>query len=99
MEEKFSTEDAVELHAIVHGRVQGVFFRAGTRDIAVQLGITGTVKNLPDGTVEIYAQSTRQQLGRLLEMLQSDSGPGHVYSIDKEYSPPLRSFPDFRVTY
>ncbi len=39
----------------VSGRVQGVFFRASTRDVAVPLGLTGHAINLPDGTVEVLA--------------------------------------------
>ncbi|MHB8680380.1 MAG: acylphosphatase [Rudaea sp.] len=39
----------------VRGRVQGVFFRASTRNEAQRLGLTGYVKNLPDGSVEILA--------------------------------------------
>ena len=88
-----------EMHCIVHGHVQGVFFRAETRDYAQRLEIVGTVKNLPDGTVEIYAQGTQQQLDTLLEMLQSDSGPGTISSLEKECYKPLRNFPDFRVIY
>ena len=43
------------LHIIVKGRVQGVCFRHYTEQRADQLGITGTVKNLYDGSVEIFA--------------------------------------------
>ena len=39
----------------VSGRVQGVFFRASTRDVAVPLHITGHAINLPDGSVEVLA--------------------------------------------
>lgn len=46
------------VRAIVSGRVQGVWFRAHTRDKAVELGVRGFVRNLPDGTVEIVAQAS-----------------------------------------
>jgi len=45
-----------KVRAIVYGRVQGVWYRAHTRDKGVELGLVGSVKNLPDGTVEIVAQ-------------------------------------------
>jgi acylphosphatase len=48
-------------HIIVNGRVQGVFFRATARRIAIELGIKGTVENKDDGSVEIYAQGQRMQ--------------------------------------
>ena len=46
--------EAVRLRAIVHGRVQGVNFRYYTRQQARQLGVTGCVRNLWDGTVEVW---------------------------------------------
>ena len=44
------------VRAIVTGRVQGVWFRARTQDEAKRLGVTGFVRNLADGTVEIVAR-------------------------------------------
>ena len=40
----------------VHGRVQGVFFRASTRDLAQRLGVTGWVRNDPEGTVTAHLE-------------------------------------------
>jgi acylphosphatase len=42
---------------LVFGRVQGVYFRRFTQNKAKQIGVVGTVKNLPDGSVEIIAQA------------------------------------------
>jgi len=56
---------------VVSGRVQGVFFRASTRDEALRLGLTGHARNLPDGTVEVVAcgdDAALAQLGRWLEL-------------------------------
>lgn len=46
----------------VSGRVQGVFFRQSTKNKAKELGVEGTVKNLEDGRVEIYAWADAAQL-------------------------------------
>ncbi|NJL92227.1 MAG: acylphosphatase [Anaerolineae bacterium] len=54
------------LHALVHGRVQGVSFRATTQQTAQQLNLTGWVRNRPDGTVEVLAEGPRAALERLL---------------------------------
>jgi acylphosphatase len=50
----------------VTGKVQGVYFRQSTKEKAQELGITGMVKNLPDGSVYIQASGTAQQLNRLV---------------------------------
>ncbi|MEX1828616.1 acylphosphatase [Luteibacter sp. CQ10] len=50
---------------IVRGRVQGVFFRASTRGMAVALGITGHARNLIDGSVEVLAYGEAKALDEL----------------------------------
>ena len=53
--------------AIVSGRVQGVWYRARTRDKALGLGLTGYVRNLPDGAVEIVASGEETQVNALMD--------------------------------
>jgi acylphosphatase len=55
---------------VVSGRVQGVFFRASTRDEALRLGLTGHARNLPDGTVEVVACGDDAALGQLESWLE-----------------------------
>ncbi len=62
-----SSSDPRRLHAYVSGRVQGVFFRARTREVAVRLGLCGWVRNLPDGRVEVLAEGSGEALETLLE--------------------------------
>jgi len=50
---------------LVSGRVQGVFFRASTVREAERIGITGAVKNLPDGRVEVLAAGTKDHIAAL----------------------------------
>jgi acylphosphatase len=59
----------------VTGRVQGVFFRAWTRDRARQLGICGWVRNCDDGTVEALFDGSEQAVERLIELVR-DGPPG-----------------------
>ena len=91
--------DIDEMHALVNGYVQGVFFRATTRDYANRMRITGTVKNLPDGTVEIYAQGKKEDLDRLVEKLKGASGPGHVDSISTDFYKPTQLYDSFRIVH
>lgn len=89
--------DIVEMHAIISGRVHGVGFRATAQYFADQLGIKGTVRNMPDGTVEIYAQGSRGTLDELILMLRENVG--HVDSVKADYSEPKHHFDSFRITY
>ena len=52
---------------VISGKVQGVFFRQSAREMAVSIGITGTIKNLYDGSVEIVATGTKDQLNSFVE--------------------------------
>jgi acylphosphatase len=56
---------AEALHLIVHGRVQGVAFRLNTEREARALGLAGWVRNLPDGSVEVWASGERVALDAL----------------------------------
>ena len=55
---------------LVGGRVQGVFFRASTREQAVRLGVTGYARNLPDGQVEVLVCGEPQAVGQLKDWLR-----------------------------
>lgn len=84
----------LRMHAIISGRVQGVCFRATTRDLARQMGVTGTVKNLPDGTVEIYAQATQEKLDQLVASLREKFD---IESIKKDFSEAVLKKESFEI--
>ena len=54
-------------HLIIKGKVQGVFFRATTKDVADEIGVTGWVKNTEEGHVEIMANGSEDQLKEFIE--------------------------------
>ena len=56
---------------LIAGRVQGVFFRASTREQALQLGISGYARNLPDGRVEVVACGPQARVERLCAWLRT----------------------------
>jgi len=64
------------MRCYVSGRVQGVFFRASTRDRARALGLSGWVSNLPDGRVQVTASGTQTDLAALRDWLQE--GPAQA---------------------
>lgn len=88
-----------ELHAIVHGHVQGVGFRYWTVRQATRLGLVGWVANRNDGSVEIVAQGSHDQVIALLRKLKSVHTPGSVDFLDRELRPPTERFRDFSVSY
>ncbi|MDF1795310.1 MAG: acylphosphatase [Coxiellaceae bacterium] len=59
------------IHAFVSGKVQGVFYRDSTRVQANQLKLSGWVRNLDDGRVELKAFGTEQQLNSLVTWLET----------------------------
>ncbi len=87
----------LEMHAIVHGVVQGVCFRATTLHYGKELNLIGTVCNLPDGCVEIFAQGDQETLNRLLSKLKKDSGAARIDKIDTNFYSPKRTFSNFNI--
>ena len=65
----------------VFGEVQGVFYRQRTKENAIQIGIRGYVKNLPDGSVEIVATGTAKQLDQLTNWCWRGSDQSIVTSV------------------
>jgi acylphosphatase len=66
----------------VSGRVQGVFYRASTRQKATELGCAGFARNLPDGRVEVLAVGEPQAVQDLLDWLWRGSPASEVTSVD-----------------
>ncbi|MEC7840233.1 MAG: acylphosphatase [Chlamydiota bacterium] len=89
----------ITLHAVIHGHVQGVFFRATTRTHANTLNLNGTVKNLADGTVELCANGPLKTLEKLIEKLKAEPGKGSVSHIDIEFLNEEKKFEGFRIIY
>lgn len=89
-----------QLHAVVHGRVQGVFFRQTTKQKAVALGLVGWVRNLPNGTVEVKAAGTQDQLESLVAFLHQGPTDANVTQVDLSWSnEPDETFEEFRVEH
>ena len=66
----------------VVGRVQGVGFRHWTRGTAERLGLSGSVRNLPDGSVEVHAVGSEQSLRRLEEALREGPPAARVERVE-----------------
>ena len=78
--------DKAQVRITVDGRVQGVFFRAATAQEARGLGLSGWVRNLPDGRVEILAEGGRRNLEMLLAWAHQGPPAARVTDVEAEWS-------------
>ncbi|HEU5483103.1 MAG TPA: acylphosphatase [Sphingomicrobium sp.] len=68
----------------VTGRVQGVFFRAWTREQAAELGVNGWVRNAPDGSVEAHLEGDEAAIKALIDRLHTGPSPAQVDRVEVE---------------
>jgi acylphosphatase len=66
----------IRRRVVVHGRVQGVFFRDSTRRQAEKTGVAGWVRNREDGTVEAVFEGDDDAVARIVDWVRE--GPGHA---------------------
>ena len=86
------------LHAQVSGHVQGVNFRYYTSLTAKEMGLTGWVRNRSDGTVEVVAEGTRQQLEKLLRFLNIGPAASKVTQVQTDWLSATGEFADFQIS-
>jgi acylphosphatase len=87
------------VHLVIHGLVQGVFYRASTRDAAVRRGLTGWVRNLPDGSVECVAEGEEGALQALVAWCHDGPPGARVERVVEQWSDATGELDRFRVTY
>ena len=87
------------LHALVAGRVQGVFFRAFVERHALRLGLSGYVRNLRDGRVEVWVEGEKAGLEELLGHLHRGPPGARVEGVEVEWGGTKGAFRGFEVRY
>jgi acylphosphatase len=93
-------ERKVRMRAIVKGIVQGVGFRYFTVYQAQRIGgITGYVRNLRDGSVEVVAEGEREKLEQLLAQLRKGPTGAHVTGVDVFWENPTGEFTNFGIRW
>jgi len=88
-----------EAHVVVSGRVQGVFFRASTRDVAVRCGVRGFVRNLPGRQVEAVLQGERAAVEKVILFLREGPPGAVVTGIAVDWRDPAETYEGFHVRY
>jgi acylphosphatase len=88
----------IAVHVRVSGRVQGVYYRAFTREKAIALGVKGWIRNVPGGGVEAVLEGERKQVGELLKSMKS--GPTGSLVLGMELSElQAKGYEDFEIEY
>jgi len=87
------------VNIMIHGSVQGVFFRAKAKRIAEGLGLKGYAKNMPEGTVEIVAEGPEDKLKELISFCKKGPEAAEVSKVDVEFSEASNEFKGFEVRY
>lgn len=92
-------EKEVRAHAIIKGRVQGVFFRAETQQAAQRIGVCGWVRNKYDGTVEAVFEGSPQKVNQAIEWCWQGSPMSQVTDVDVKWEEPTKEFDTFSIRY
>lgn len=94
-----SGEGVMRLQAEVYGRVQGVYYRATAQRNAIDLGLTGWVRNRGDGSVELVAEGPRVDLERLAAWLWQGPPAARVSDVRLTWSAATGEFSRFGVQH
>lgn len=87
------------IYAKVTGKVQGVFYRASTRDVAENLRLNGWVRNMPDGSVELEAEGPEDKINQLIDWLHHGPQYAIVEKVKIEEVQPNASQSGFIVVF
>ena len=82
------TSNRTRAHVFVSGKVQGVYYRANTRDRASEAGVDGWVRNLADGRVEAVFEGPKDDVESMVEWCHEGSPAARVEDVEAEYEEP-----------
>ena len=89
----------VRAHVFVSGRVQGVFFRSGTKRKADSYGVKGWVRNLPDARLEAVFEGEEEAVKALVEFCKRGPSRAMVTNVNLTWENCTGKFRDFKITY
>ena len=91
--------DQIRAHVFVSGIVQGVFYRGNTQKTARSLGLTGWVRNLPDGRVEAVFEGPMDKVQKALAWCRIGSPSAYVDRVDVRFETPTGEFRSFHTRW
>jgi acylphosphatase len=89
----------VRARVIIEGRVQGVFFRYHTQDMALQLGLKGWVKNRRDGRVEAVFEGNKDKVDQVIQWCHRGPSEARVTKVHFNWEDYTGEFEDFAINY
>ena len=93
------TADTGRVHVFYVGRVQGVGFRYTAEKLALDLKLTGWVKNLPDGRVELVCEGPKKKIEELLSAIKNSALTRYIQAIECAWEESKNEFKDFTVEF
>ena len=87
------------VHIFVSGRVQGVYFRQNTKQVASRHRVTGWVRNLPDGRVEAIFEGSEMDVNEVIEWCHVGPQKASVQDVAVKFGKYTGEFADFDVNY
>jgi acylphosphatase len=87
------------VHVLISGKVQGVFFRYHTYELAKKLGITGWVRNTSDGKVEAVFEGDGDKIEKILEFCRKGPSSARVEKVEVKEEKFKGEFEDFEIVY
>ena len=87
------------VHVFISGKVQGVWFRAYTKEEADRLGVKGWVRNLPDGRVEAVFEGDEEAVEEMVRWCHQGSPMSRVERVEVQEEPYRGEFEDFSIRY
>ncbi|MDH4163059.1 MAG: acylphosphatase [Nitrospirota bacterium] len=91
--------DTLRAQVIVHGLVQGVWFRQSTKDEAERIGVNGWVRNLPDGTVEALFEGEKKKVEEIIGWCHRGPSGAQVTKVDIAWQKYKGEFFRFDIRY
>jgi acylphosphatase len=89
----------IRARVVVRGRVQGVFYRYTTREVAHRLGVFGWVRNRPDGRVEAVFEGERDRVEKMIEWCHEGPPGAYVQDVDIHWEEYSGEFGQFSISY
>ncbi|MFZ2446567.1 MAG: acylphosphatase [Syntrophobacteraceae bacterium] len=91
--------EKIRMHVWISGRVHGVFFRAYTRDTALRAGVTGWVRNIPDGRVEAVFEGDADRVREVIAWCDTGSPISRVDGVEVVEEVYTGEYSSFRITH